>query len=78
MSDKSMLIMETLLCTGNKTQHLFTYAFSVLNILLKIPFIFFREKNHCGSLPGFIRHLGMPDCECCQNPHLISEFPTRL
>lgn len=39
-----MLIMETLLCTHNKTQHLFTDAFSILTILLKIPFIFFREK----------------------------------
>lgn len=38
-----MLIIETLLCTCNKTQHL-ADAFSGLNIVLKIPFIFFREK----------------------------------
>lgn len=39
-----MLIMETLLCTRNKNQHLFTDVFSGLNILLKIHFIFLRPK----------------------------------
>lgn len=36
--------METLLCTGNKNQNLFTDVFSGLNILLKIRFIFLRPK----------------------------------
>lgn len=44
MSNVSMLIMETWLCTRNKTQNFFTDAFSVLTILLKIPSIFFGEK----------------------------------
>lgn len=72
MSDVKMLIIETLMCTCNKTQHL-ADVFSGLNILFKICFIFFREMALC---------LDLLDSWVCPVVNvakfLISEVPTRL
>lgn len=64
------------MCTCNETQHLLADVFSGLNILFKIPFIFFREKVTMALCLDLLDIWVCPIVNVAK--FLISEFPARL